>query len=80
MKIAIDVQSALGQKTGIGHYTAQLAAALKSAFPEIELLELSWGKDMTMRTDRRLRWQQLVLPRLARESRADLPCAASAPR
>ena len=36
MKIAIDVQSALGQKTGIGHYTAQLAAALKSAFPEIE--------------------------------------------
>ena len=72
MKVALDVQSTLGRKTGIGHYTAQLAAALRRAAPPIDLIEISMGKDVGMRTDRRLRWQQVTLPHLARSARADL--------
>ncbi len=72
MRIAIDTQSTLGHKTGIGQYTIRLLEALRRAAPQHEYLELNWGQDITMRTDRRLRWQQLELPSRARAARADL--------
>lgn len=72
MRIGIDTQSTLGQKTGIGQYTAHLLKALRSVAPEHEYLELNWGRDIVMRTDRRLRWQQFELPRQARRARATL--------
>ena len=72
MKIGIDCQSTLGQKTGIGLYTVELVAALRRIAPEHDYLELSWGSDRVMRTDRRLRWQQIELPRRARVAHVDL--------
>lgn len=72
MRVALDTQSTVGRKTGIGLYTANLLAALRRTAPEHEYLELSLGRDATMRTDRRLRWQQFDLPRRARSVGADL--------
>lgn len=72
MRIGIDIQSTLGHKTGIGQYTAKLLAALRRVAPEYEYLELNWGRDVVMRTDRRLRWQQFELPRRAQAAKADL--------
>lgn len=65
MNVAIDVQSTLGQRTGIGQYTANLVSALRRVAPEVTLRELSAGRDLVMRTDRRLWWQQVGLPRRA---------------
>lgn len=72
MRVAIDTQSTLGRKTGIGQYTLRLAAAMRSAAPEHEFVELNLGRDIVMRTDRRLRWQQIQLPRRARRAGAAL--------
>ncbi|MFZ6027462.1 MAG: glycosyltransferase family 4 protein [Chloroflexota bacterium] len=70
MKIALDVQSTLGQKTGIGHYTANLLAALPQADPQNTYVPLDWSHAPAMRIDRRLFWQQIALPRRARGARA----------
>ena len=72
MRIMLDTQSTLGHRTGIGHYTDKLLAALRRVAPQHEYLEASWGAGIVMRTDRRLRWQQCELPRCARAQRADL--------
>ena len=72
MRIGLDTQSALGRKTGIGHYTAQLLAALRRVAPENEYLTLDQGRDTVMRIDRRLRWQQWEMPRRARALKVDL--------
>jgi glycosyltransferase involved in cell wall biosynthesis len=72
MRIALDTQSTLSQKTGIGHYTANLLAALPRVAPENEYIPLDWGRDPAMRLDRRLRWQQVELPRRARAAQAQL--------
>jgi len=72
LKIGIDCQSTLGQKTGIGLYTLELLNALRRVAPQHEYLELNWGCDVVMRSDRRLRWQQVELPRRAHAARVDL--------
>ena len=72
MRIAIDMQPTLGRKTGIGQYTSKLIAALRSVAPEHEYVELTLGRDVVMRTDRRLRWQQVQLVRRARQAGASL--------
>ncbi|MCX6030228.1 MAG: glycosyltransferase family 1 protein [Chloroflexi bacterium] len=72
MRIALDTQSTLGRKTGIGIYTTQLLPALRQIAPQHDYVELDWGHDPTMRLDRRLRWQQWVLPRQAHAAHADL--------
>ncbi len=66
MHVALDTQSTRGRKTGVGRYTASLLAALRRVAPQDKFAELSWGADVVMRTDRRLRWQQWELPRQAR--------------
>ncbi|MGH2521465.1 MAG: glycosyltransferase family 4 protein [Anaerolineales bacterium] len=72
MRLALDTQSTLGHKTGIGHYTARLLAALRCVAPEHEYVELNWGREVVMRIDRRLRWQQFELPRRARAAHSQL--------
>ena len=72
MRIGIDTQSTVGRKTGIGLYTAELLSALRRVAPEHVYLELQWGRDVVMRTDRRLRWQQWELPRRAKAVRAEV--------
>lgn len=72
MRLALDTQSTLGRKTGIGIYTAALLDALRSVAPQHEYMELNWGIERVMRLDRRLRWQQWEVPRYARAAQADV--------
>jgi len=72
MIIGIDTQSTLGRKTGIGRYTAGLLAALRETGSGHEYVALQSDRDLVMRTDRRLRWQQFELPRRARAAGAAL--------
>lgn len=72
MRIAIDIQSTVGSKTGIGQCAAYLYAAMREYAPEIEFVALEWGRDPVMRIPRRLQWQQIEVPRRARRARVDL--------
>jgi len=72
MRIALDTQSTLGRKTGIGLYAVNLLDALWRVAPHHEYVELSWGRSHELRTDQRLRWQQVEVPRRARAAHADL--------
>lgn len=72
MKIGIDVQSTLGRKTGIGLYTRNLLQALRRVAPQHEYVELSWGRTNELRTDQRLWWQQVELPRRARSAAVEV--------
>lgn len=71
-RVAVDMQATVGRKTGIGIYATQLLAALRRLAPGLDLVELTWGRDLPMRLDRRLRWQQVEVPRRARQSQAAL--------
>ena len=72
MRIGIDTQSTLGRKTGIGLYTANLLRALRRVAPQHEYVELAWGRTKELRTDQRLWWEQVELPRRARAAKVDL--------
>jgi len=72
MKIGIDVQSTLGRKTGIGLYTRNLLHALRCVAPQHEYVELSWGRTKELRTDQRIWWQQVELPRKARSAAVEV--------
>jgi len=72
MRIAIDVQSTLGPRTGIGVYTANLLRWLPRVEPEVELTRLALGREGDLRTPRRMLWEQVQLPLLARRARANL--------
>lgn len=72
VRIAIDIQSTLGHKTGIGLYTWHLLKALRKVAPQHEYIEIFWGRTGELRTDQRLYWQQWGLPRRARAASADV--------
>ncbi len=72
MKVAIDTQSMFGRKAGIGRYTAELMAALLRIGSEHEYLPMNLGKNVVMRTDRRLKWQQWGLPHRTKRLCADV--------
>lgn len=72
MRIGIDVQPTLGQKTGIGLYTVNLLRALRRIAPYHEYIELAWGRSSELRTDQRLYWQQWALPRQAKKAKVDV--------
>ena len=71
IRVALDLQAAGRQPTGIGSYAAALAAELRKS-DEVEVLPITWGREPTMRLHRRLEWQQLQLPLRAARSGADL--------
>ncbi|MBC5829169.1 MAG: glycosyltransferase family 4 protein [Candidatus Eremiobacteraeota bacterium] len=75
MKIAIDAQLTVGTATGIGEYIRGLCVALREAGTEV--VELQEPALDPWRFDRRLLWDQLLLPLAARKSHAELlHCAA----
>ena len=76
MKVALDAQLTVGTATGIGEYVRGLAGALRGR--SLELVELREEKLNPWRFDRRVLWDQFVLPRRVRESGADLLHCASA--
>ena len=61
MRVAFDVQPTVGSATGIGEYARELARAL-GEIPEIELVPLSAPRIDPWRFDRRVFWDQLLLP------------------
>ncbi len=75
MKVAIDAQLAVGTATGIGEYVRGLIDALEAR--GIEVLTLSEPNLDPWRFDRRVYWDQVLLPQRARQSGADLLHCAS---
>lgn len=75
MIVALDMQLALGTATGIGEYARGLASALERTGTRV--VELQEPKLDPWRFDRRVVWDQAVLPARARRSGADvLHCAS----
>ncbi len=75
MKVAIDMQLAVGTATGIGEYVRSLAGALPAA--GVEVVKLFDPSLDPWRFDRRVYWDQVLLPQKARSSGADLLHCAS---
>ncbi len=75
LRVGLDAQLARGTATGIGEYVRGLAVALADAGIDVTLLE-SRGLD-PWRFDRRVLWDQVLLPIAAARSRVDLVHCAS---
>lgn len=69
------MQLAVGNATGIGEYVSGLAPALRDC--GVDVVELREPKLDPWRFDRRVAWDQVVLPQRARASGADLLHCAS---
>jgi glycosyltransferase involved in cell wall biosynthesis len=75
VRIALDAQLTVGTATGIGEYVRGLADALRRE--GIDVRELREPKLDPWRFDRRVYWDQVLLPQRARAARADvLHCAS----
>lgn len=75
MKVAVDAQLAVGTATGIGEYVRGLTEALRAQ--GVDVVELSEPDLDPWRFDRRVYWDQVLLPRRAKRSGADvLHCAS----
>jgi glycosyltransferase involved in cell wall biosynthesis len=75
VKVALDAQLTVGTATGIGEYVRGLDEALRKR--GLDVVSLCEPRLDPWRFDRRLIWDQLVLPRRARAARAQiLHCAA----
>jgi glycosyltransferase involved in cell wall biosynthesis len=75
VRIALDAQLTVGTATGIGEYVRGLTAALRDL--GVDAVALSEPRLDPWRFDRRVLWDQIVLPRRARASGADvLHCAS----
>ena len=75
MKVAIDAQLTVGTATGIGEYAAGLTGALRAQ--GVDVVALREPRLDPWRFDRRLVWDQLILPlRAARSGAQLLHCAA----
>ncbi|HLY03421.1 MAG TPA: glycosyltransferase family 1 protein [Candidatus Cybelea sp.] len=75
MKVALDAQLGVGTATGIGEYVRGLASALRRQ--HVDLLELCEPRLDPWRFDRRVLWDQAILPLRARAGGADLLHCAS---
>ncbi len=76
MKVAFDAQLTVGTPTGIGEYANGLAAALRRR-KRVDVIALSEPRLDPWRFDRRVLWDQVLLPRRARASGATvLHCAS----
>ncbi len=75
MRVGLDTQLGLGTPTGIGEYVRGLAPALQAS--GVDVAELNEPRLDPWRFDRRLIWDQLMLPRRAHAARVDLLHCAS---
>lgn len=75
MIVALDMQLAVGKSTGIGEYVTGLAGALSEC--GVTVVELCERTLDPWRFDRRVAWDQVLLPQRARRSGADLLHCAS---
>lgn len=75
MKVALDAQLTVGTATGIGEYVRGLIDALRAE--NVDVIALSEPSQDPWRFDRRVYWDQVLLPQRTRASGADLLHAAS---
>ena len=71
MKIAIDARELRDKPTGVGRFLAQILAAWKT-IPEAQAQEFILLAPDGMAPRAGILWEQVVLPRLVREARADV--------
>jgi len=72
MKIGIDMQSTVASKTGIGHYTSQLVKKLISIDRTNSYNFLRCNRFWSERVPRRLIWENIEIPRQAKQIKLDL--------
>jgi glycosyltransferase involved in cell wall biosynthesis len=75
VKVALDAQLSVGTSTGIGEYAQGLALALRDA--GVNVVQLMRPSFDPWRFDRRVLWDQVILPLAARGAHADLLHCAS---
>lgn len=79
MKVAIDIQSTVGKRTGFGNYVLGLLEGFKQASRAPEFVCLKHGRKVAMRTLGRILWDQIEFPFKAWSKKPDLvhkPCFA----
>lgn len=77
MKIAIDAQTTLGQKTGFGFYVKNLVEALVKVDPENEYILVKPKTERDFPTWKRFWWDQIAFPKYAQKEKVNLlhqPC------
>lgn len=77
MKIAIDVQTTLGQPTGFGFYVSNLTKGLNSLANGNNFVLIRPDSETDFSTPRRFYWDQVTYPRKAKAAKVDLihqPC------
>lgn len=72
MLVGLDVQSATGQATGIGHYARELANSLSGMLPESQIRLIHQGTDDGWGVPERMKWEQYQLPLLAKNMDVDI--------
>lgn len=72
MRVAFDLSSTRGQKTGIGSYTANLLEALRRYVPEVNVLVLDDNAPASLSTPVRIWREQIGLVRLAQRVAPDM--------
>ena len=77
MRVAIDVQTTLGQKTGFGFYVKNLIRNLRIVDPKNKYILLSPLSEKDLSTPQRFNWDQFKFPKLAKAQDAEIlhqPC------
>jgi len=77
MKIAIDTQTTLGQKSGFGFYVENLVENLRKVDPENEYIPIAPKLIKDFSTPQRFVWDQFTFPSLAKSKKVDIlhqPC------
>ncbi|MFA6492779.1 MAG: glycosyltransferase family 1 protein [Patescibacteria group bacterium] len=77
MKIAIDAQTTLGQKTGFGFYVKNLVDALAKVDPQNKYILIKPQTEKDFPTVKRFIWDQITFPSKAKWAKVDLlhqPC------
>ncbi len=72
MRIAIDMQSTIGESTGVGRYAAGLLAGLRQVAPQHEYVEVTLGRPLVWRVANLLKWSQWQLPSRVWRARVDV--------
>ena len=80
MKIAIDTQTVLGQRSGFGFYVKNLVEALKKNDLENQYILIAPNRERDFSTIERFIWDQFTFPAKVKKGKADIlhqPCFSS---
>lgn len=72
MRVGIDTQTTLGQKTGFGFYVENLTKTLQQVAGDDQFILLSPDQEDDLSTPGRLYWDQIIVPRKAKQANVEL--------